>query len=136
MISPLRPDRAGRSIQPRATLTTAKPDRFRTGGFYPWRRKSRRQGGAAGVGFIAALFAFLVTPNPQAAGVLAPEPIIAGVRLFYGPGDGFGAIDERLIAGARRHIDLAGFMLTDHGVIDALSRAACGFRRSRTPIPI
>jgi hypothetical protein len=124
MISPLRPDRAGRLIQQRATLTTAKPDRFRTSGFYPWRRKTRRQSGAAGVGFIAALFAFLITPGPQASGVLVPEPIIAGVRLFYGLGDGFGAIDERLIAGARRHIDLAGFVLTDHGVIDALSRAA------------
>jgi len=70
------------------------------------------------------LFAFLVTPGPQAAGVLAPEPIIAGVRLFYGPGEGFGGIDERLISGARRTIDLAGFVLTDRGVINALARAA------------
>ncbi len=56
--------------------------------------------------------------------MLAPEPIIAGVRLFYGPGEGFGAIDDRLIGGARRSIDLAGFVLTDRGVIAALARAA------------
>ncbi len=83
-----------------------------------------QQRSSLGYGFIAALFVFLVTPEPQAAGVLAPEPTIAGVRLFYGPGDGFGAIDERLIAGAHRSIDLAGFVLTDRSVINALSRAA------------
>jgi len=43
--------------------------------------------------------------------------------VFYGPGEGFGSIDERLIGGARRSIDLAGFVLTDRGVINALARA-------------
>ncbi len=125
MISPLRPGHAGRSIRPAATLTTAKPERrqFRNekpSGAPPRMRPRRRSATA----FLVALIVFLVTPGPQAAGLLAPEPIVAGVRLFYGPGEGFGAIDARLIGGARRSIDLAGFVLTDRGVINALARAA------------
>ena len=125
MISPLRPDRVGRWTRAPATLTTAKPEPYRAGGAAPWGRRARPpRRSSIGFGFIIILFAFLVTPAPQAAGVLAPEPMIAGVRLFYGPGDGFGAIDERLIAGAHRSIDLAGFVLTDRSLINALGRAA------------
>jgi phosphatidylserine/phosphatidylglycerophosphate/cardiolipin synthase-like enzyme len=124
MISPLRPGRAGRSTHPSATPITAKPERFKKRYSSPWGAQGRvRSPSRSAFGFIAALIAFLLTPEPQAAGVLAPEPIIAGVRVFYGPGDGFGTIDERLIDGARRTIDLAGFVLTDRGVINALARA-------------
>jgi phosphatidylserine/phosphatidylglycerophosphate/cardiolipin synthase-like enzyme len=49
--------------------------------------------------------------------------MIAGVRLFYGPGEGFEAIDARLINNARASIDLAAFVLTDRAVIGALGRA-------------
>lgn len=87
-------------------------------------KPERRRRASTGFGFALILLAFLIMPEPRAAGVLTPEPLIAGVRMFYGPGDGFGAIDERLIAGAHRSIDLAGFVLTDRGVIDALGRAA------------
>lgn len=104
------------------TPITARPNRGQKG---PWGAAPRiRSRSIPALGFIFALLAFLVTPGPQAAGVLAPEPIIAGVRLFYGPGEGFGAIDERLIGGARTSIDLAGFVLTDRGIINALARSA------------
>ena len=71
-----------------------------------------------------ALAAFLLTPEPPAAGLLSSEPVIAGVRLFYGPGDGFETVDARLINNARASIDLAAFVLTDRDLIGALGRAA------------
>lgn len=74
--------------------------------------------------FALALAALLLTPEPPAAGLLATEPMIAGVRLFYGPGDGFETVDARLINGARAVIDLAAFVLTDRAVVAALGRAA------------
>lgn len=66
----------------------------------------------------------LVAPEPQAAGPLSQESLFAGVRVFYGPGDGFESIDARLINGARHSIDMAAYVLTDHALVAALGRAA------------
>ncbi len=74
--------------------------------------------------FLAALLVFLVAPTPQPAGLLAQEPSFAGVRVLYGPGDDFGAIDVRLINDAHGSIDFAAYVLTDRAVASALGRAA------------
>jgi phosphatidylserine/phosphatidylglycerophosphate/cardiolipin synthase-like enzyme len=74
--------------------------------------------------FFLALAAMLLAPEPQAAGPLSQEPLFAGVRVFYGPGDGFEAVDARLINGARHSIDMAAYVLTDRALIGALGRAA------------
>jgi phosphatidylserine/phosphatidylglycerophosphate/cardiolipin synthase-like enzyme len=74
--------------------------------------------------FLPALVAFLLTPEPQAAGPLSQEPLFAGVRLYYGPADGFETVDARLIEGARRSIDMAAYVLTDRALATALRRAA------------
>ncbi|MDB5572642.1 MAG: phosphatidylserine synthase [Hyphomicrobiales bacterium] len=59
-----------------------------------------------------------------ARGPLDGEPMIAGVRVFYGPGDNLQDIDRTLIAGARETLDMAAYVLTDRAVIDALGEAA------------
>jgi phosphatidylserine/phosphatidylglycerophosphate/cardiolipin synthase-like enzyme len=73
---------------------------------------------------LLALAAMLLAPEPQAAGPLSREPQFAGVRVFYGPGDGFETIDARLINGARHSIDMAAYVLTDRALVAALGRAA------------
>ncbi|MEK4034430.1 phospholipase D-like domain-containing protein [Methylocystis sp. IM3] len=74
--------------------------------------------------FLAALAALTLTPEPQAAGPLSQEPLIAGVHILYGPGDDFESVDARLINGARRSIDMAAYVLTDRALVAALGRAA------------
>lgn len=74
--------------------------------------------------FLVTLGAMLLAPSPQTAGPLSEEPIFAGVRVFYGPGAGVETIDERLIASARRSIDMAAYVLTDRSLASALGRAA------------
>jgi phosphatidylserine/phosphatidylglycerophosphate/cardiolipin synthase-like enzyme len=74
--------------------------------------------------FLSALAAMLLAPEPQGAGPLSQEPLFAGVRLYYGPADGFETVDSRLIEGARRSIDMAAYVLTDRGLATALRRAA------------
>lgn len=75
-------------------------------------------------GFFVALAALLLTPQPQAAGPLSQEPLVAGLNIFYGPGDGFETVDARLINGARHSIDMAAYVLTDRALVSALGRAA------------
>lgn len=74
--------------------------------------------------FVAALATLLPAPQPQAGGPLSEQPTFAGVRVFYGPADGFETVDARLLAGARRSIDMAAYVLTDRAVATALGRAA------------
>ncbi|MFO1125676.1 MAG: phospholipase D-like domain-containing protein [Methylocystis sp.] len=74
--------------------------------------------------FLAALGAMALAPMPQPAGLLAEEPTVAGVRVLYGPGEGFGSVDARLIGEARRAIDMAAYVLTDRSLTTALGRAA------------
>ncbi|HEY8213640.1 MAG: phospholipase D-like domain-containing protein [Methylocystis sp.] len=74
--------------------------------------------------FPAALAAMTLAPTPQPAGLLAEEPTYAGVRVLYGPGEGFGAVDARLIGEARHSIDMAAYVLTDRSLTAALGRAA------------
>ncbi|PPD42485.1 MAG: phosphatidylserine synthase [Methylocystis sp.] len=74
--------------------------------------------------FFAALAFLLLAPEPQAAGPLSQEPLYAGVRVYYGPGDGFETVDARLINGARHSIDMAAYLLTDRALVTALGRAA------------
>lgn len=74
--------------------------------------------------FAAALAAFSLAPEPAAQGPLSQEPMVAGVKLFYGPYGGFESIDGRLIAGAKKNIDMAAYVLTDRGLSSALGRAA------------
>ncbi|MGJ0505833.1 MAG: phospholipase D-like domain-containing protein [Methylocystis sp.] len=75
-------------------------------------------------GLPVALAALLIAPEPQAAGPLSQEPLIAGLQIFYGPGDGFETVDARLINGARASIDMAAYVLTDRALVSALGRAA------------
>lgn len=74
--------------------------------------------------FPAALGAMALAPMPQPAGLLAEEPTVAGVRVLYGPGEGFGSVDARLVGEARRSIDMAAYILTDRSLTTALGRAA------------
>jgi phosphatidylserine/phosphatidylglycerophosphate/cardiolipin synthase-like enzyme len=74
--------------------------------------------------FLAALAMLLLAPEPQAAGPLSQEPLYTGVRVYYGPGEGFETIDARLINGARQSIDMAAYVLTDRALVSALGRAA------------
>lgn len=74
--------------------------------------------------FLTALAAMTLAPTPQPAGLLAEEPTFAGVRVLYGPGDGFSAVDARLIGEARHTIDMAAYVLTDRALTTALGRAA------------
>jgi phosphatidylserine/phosphatidylglycerophosphate/cardiolipin synthase-like enzyme len=55
---------------------------------------------------------------------LSREPTMAGIRVYYGPGDGFSRIDPQMIETARTDIDLAAYVLSDRDFIDALRRAA------------
>jgi phosphatidylserine/phosphatidylglycerophosphate/cardiolipin synthase-like enzyme len=52
------------------------------------------------------------------------EATQTGVRLYYSPGDDVGAVDARLIASARKRIDMAAYVLTDRALISALGAAA------------
>lgn len=74
--------------------------------------------------FVVALALLLVIPEPPPAGLLAREPNMAGVRMLYGPDDGFDSVDQHLINGAQRSIDMAAYVLSDRQVVDALARAA------------
>lgn len=74
--------------------------------------------------FLMALAALTLAPTPRPAGLLAEEPTYAGVRVLYGPDDGLGSIDARLIGEARESIDLAAYVLTDRSLAAALGRAA------------
>ncbi len=76
-------------------------------------------------GLFPLVFAtFLLAPEPQAAGPLSQEPLVAGLQIFYGPGESFEAVDARLINGARHSIDMAAYVLTDRELVSALGRAA------------
>jgi phosphatidylserine/phosphatidylglycerophosphate/cardiolipin synthase-like enzyme len=52
------------------------------------------------------------------------EPLLAPVRIAYGPSQGFASIDPELIGRAKNTIDMAAYVLSDQRVIEALSRAA------------
>ena len=64
--------------------------------------------------------AFAVADPPKTA----REPAIAGVRLHYGPSREAAAVDLEALARAKTSIDMAAYVLTDRGVIDALAEAA------------
>jgi phosphatidylserine/phosphatidylglycerophosphate/cardiolipin synthase-like enzyme len=74
--------------------------------------------------FPLVLATLLLAPEPQTAGPLSQEPMVAGLHVFYGPGEGIEAVDARLINGARHSIDMAAYVLTDRALISALGRAA------------
>jgi phosphatidylserine/phosphatidylglycerophosphate/cardiolipin synthase-like enzyme len=52
------------------------------------------------------------------------EPVLAGVRVYYGPSPETAEADVTALATARKSIDMAAFVLTDRAVIGALSDAA------------
>ncbi|MEI2736147.1 MAG: phospholipase D-like domain-containing protein [Rhodoblastus sp.] len=64
--------------------------------------------------------AFAVADPPKAA----REPALAGVRLYYGPSKETAAVDLETLSRAKTSIDMAAYVLTDRGVIDALGGAA------------
>ncbi len=64
--------------------------------------------------------AFAVADPPKAA----REPALAGVRLYYGPSKETAAVDLDAIGRAKSSIDMAAYVLSDRGVIDALGQAA------------
>jgi phosphatidylserine/phosphatidylglycerophosphate/cardiolipin synthase-like enzyme len=69
----------------------------------------------------AAAFSLVPTPPP---GPLSQEPIVAGLRTFYGPRGGLLDVDTRLIGRARKTIDMAAYVLTDRTLVSALGSAA------------
>jgi phosphatidylserine/phosphatidylglycerophosphate/cardiolipin synthase-like enzyme len=71
-----------------------------------------------------AVAAFSLTPSPPSSGPLSQEPLFAGVRVFYGPHGNFEDVDARLIASARKSIDMAAYVLTDRALVSALGAAA------------
>lgn len=70
---------------------------------------------------LAATSFVLAVVDPRPA---AHEPTVAGVRVSYGPSEQMAKADVEALAGARKSIDLAAFVLTDRGVIGALGDAA------------
>ena len=60
----------------------------------------------------------------QARGPLDVEPVMAGVRLFYGARTELSAVDEALIGQARESLDMAAYQLSDRRLIGALEAAA------------
>lgn len=71
---------------------------------------------------LALPMALLTPADPGDA--LTREPIVAGVRVFYGPDAQLEQIDAGLIAGARQTIDMAAYVLTNRVIINALREAA------------
>ena len=63
----------------------------------------------------------LAVADPPSA---AREPAVAGVRLYYGPSKETAAVDLDALRRARSSIDMAAYVLTDRGVIEALGDAA------------
>ena len=72
--------------------------------------------------WLVALVCLLIVPEPSEPA--QREPDMAGVRLFFGPGDDLSAIDRSMIASARKSIDMAAYILTDRDVVATLSAAA------------
>ena len=71
------------------------------------------------------LFILLLVSVPgDARSPLDREPVMAAVRVFFGPRAGFDEVDRELIGRARQRIDMAAYVLTDRSVIDALEAAA------------
>ena len=70
---------------------------------------------------LTLLTAILAVARPDRGPV---EPTLAGVRLFYGPSPQTAAADLEALATARTSIDMAAFVLTDRGIVAALSAAA------------
>jgi len=71
---------------------------------------------------LALPMALLTPADPGDA--LTHEPIVAGVRVFYGPDAQLEQIDAGLIASARQTIDMAAYVLTNRVIINALREAA------------
>jgi phosphatidylserine/phosphatidylglycerophosphate/cardiolipin synthase-like enzyme len=71
-----------------------------------------------------AVAALSLTPSPPSSGPLSQEPLFAGIRVYYGPRGGFETVDARLIASARKSIDMAAYVLTDRALVSALGAAA------------
>ncbi len=69
----------------------------------------------------AALVCFTPADKP---GPLGLEPTLAAVRIFYAPATDLETVDRQLIDSARQSIDMAAYVLTNRGVISALSQAA------------
>jgi len=72
---------------------------------------------------LLAAAAFSVAPSPQ-PGPLSQEPLVTGLRIFYGPHAGLLDVDTRLIGRARKTIDMAAYVLTDRTLVSALGAAA------------
>ncbi len=68
----------------------------------------------------AASLALAVVDPPRAA----HEPVLAGVRMMYGPSPETASLDLDALARARSSVDMAAFVLTDRGIIGALGDAA------------
>jgi phosphatidylserine/phosphatidylglycerophosphate/cardiolipin synthase-like enzyme len=69
----------------------------------------------------ALLLAFA---TPKAFLRPATPTVTAPVRIVYGPGNGFEAIDSELIGQAKDRIDMAAYVLSDQRIIATLSAAA------------
>jgi phosphatidylserine/phosphatidylglycerophosphate/cardiolipin synthase-like enzyme len=68
-----------------------------------------------------ALIVAMAAPRPF---LRQQEPVLAPVRIAFGPTPGFDAIDPDLIGRAEKTIDMAAYVLSHQRVIEALSAAA------------
>ncbi|MFV0282151.1 MAG: phospholipase D-like domain-containing protein [Rhodoblastus sp.] len=75
---------------------------------------------ARALSLAAATLVFALADPP----VAAREPTFAGVRLYYSPAGQTVAYDIEAFARARVSIDMAAYVLSDRGIIEALGEAA------------
>ena len=71
------------------------------------------------------LLIFLLAYTPTIARApLSQQSIVAGIRHFFAPRHNLAEIDYALLGQAKSRIDMAAYVLTDRGIIDALHKAA------------
>lgn len=73
---------------------------------------------------IPVLIAFAIGVVMGATGLDMARPAVAPAEVHFAPGENLERVDVALIGDARATIDVAAYVLTDRGVIDALAEAA------------
>jgi len=92
----------------------------------PFRRfpvRGTAAGGRSAVFLVLLSLLLLYTPT-RALAPLQQTPILAGINHFHAPRHNLAEIDYALLDRAKFRIDMAAYVLTDRGIIEALYRAA------------
>jgi hypothetical protein len=79
---------------------------------------------AHGCGHMIPVHAQNSGADPLAGTIPADKLIVLGTH--YAPGEDLEALDVKVLAGAKRSIDLAAYSLTDPAIVDALAARAAG----------